>query len=76
VGVACAERVAVAAGQNARLVPAQEEVKRESVIEAALDAYEADTLMGQATKYDPGNFFDPTYTMLCRLPKRLLPART
>jgi len=40
-----------------------------------LDAYETGILMGQAAKYDLGNFFDPAYTMVCKLPKHLLPPR-
>ena len=40
-----------------------------------LDTHETGILMGQTAKYDLGNFFDPAYTMVCKLPKRILPAR-
>lgn len=40
-----------------------------------LDAYETGILMGQTVKYDLGNFFDPAYAMVCKLPKRVLPAK-
>jgi amidase len=37
-----------------------------------LDAAGASTLLGQCVKYDLGNVFDPAYTMVCRVSKRLL----
>lgn len=37
------------------------------------DAVGAHTLMGQVVKYDLGNIFDPAFTMVCKMPKRLLP---
>jgi amidase len=37
-----------------------------------LDLRAASTLMGQAVRYDLGNVFDPAYTMVCKMPKRLL----
>jgi acetamidase/formamidase len=37
-----------------------------------LDAIGAGILMGQAVEYDLGNIFDPAYTMVCKLPKRVL----
>jgi len=37
-----------------------------------LDALAASILMGQAVHYDLGNIFDPAYTMVCKMPKRLL----
>lgn len=40
-----------------------------------LDTHETGILMGQTAKYDLGNFFDPAYTMVCKLPKRILPTR-
>jgi amidase len=40
-----------------------------------LDALEANLLLGQCVRYDLGNMFDPAYTMVCRLPKALLPPR-
>jgi amidase len=41
-----------------------------------MDVRSASTLMGQAVRYDLGNVFDPAYTMVCKLPKRLLPERS
>ena len=40
-----------------------------------LDFRAASTLLGQAVEYDVGNVFDPAYTMVCKVPKRLLPGR-
>lgn len=40
-----------------------------------MDAYDAHLLLGQAVRYSVGNFFDPAYTAVCRLPKALLPTR-
>lgn len=40
-----------------------------------LDARAAHLLLGQAARYDLANVYDPAYTMVCRLSKRLLPAR-
>ena len=37
-----------------------------------LDAVGANILMGQCVAYDLGNIFDPAYTMVCKIPKRLL----
>lgn len=37
-----------------------------------LDAVGANILMGQCVEYDLGNIFDPAYTMVCKLPKRVL----
>ncbi len=37
-----------------------------------LDPVGASILMGQCVEYDLGNVFDPAYTMVCKLPKRLL----
>jgi acetamidase/formamidase len=37
-----------------------------------LDGLAASILMGQAVQYDLGNIFDPAYTMVCKLPKRVL----
>ncbi len=37
-----------------------------------LDAVEASLLLGQCVQYDLGNVFDPAYTMVCKVPKRLL----
>jgi acetamidase/formamidase len=38
-----------------------------------LDAVGAHTLLGQIVEYDLGNIFDPAFTMVCKVPKRLLP---
>lgn len=37
-----------------------------------LDTTQASLLMGQGVRYDLGNIFDPAYTMVCKMPKRLL----
>lgn len=37
-----------------------------------LDVVAASTLLGQCVEYDVGNIFDPAYTMICKLPKRIL----
>ncbi len=39
-----------------------------------LDAYGASILLGQCVRYDLGNIFDPAYTMVCKVPKRMLPS--
>jgi acetamidase/formamidase len=39
-----------------------------------LDPHGASILLGQGVKYDLGNIFDPAYTMVCKIPKRLLSA--
>lgn len=41
-----------------------------------LDAFGAHILLGQAVEYDLGNIFDPAFTMVCKVPKRLLPQVT
>ncbi len=38
-----------------------------------LDPVGANILMGQCVEYDLGNIFDPAYTMICKVPKRVLP---
>ncbi len=40
-----------------------------------LDITSASILLGQCVEYDLGNVFDPAYTMVCKLPKTLLPKR-
>ena len=40
-----------------------------------LDAIAASTLLGQCVRYDIGNVFDPAYTVVCKVEKRLLPAK-
>ena len=37
-----------------------------------LDDYGAHTLLGQCVRYDLGNIYDPAYTMVCKLSKKLL----
>jgi acetamidase/formamidase len=43
--------------------------------EYGIDALGANLLMGQSVEYDLGNIFDPAYTMVCKMPKRVLPSR-
>lgn len=38
-----------------------------------LDPVGAHILLGQVVEYDLGNIFDPAYTMVCKVPKRVLP---
>jgi acetamidase/formamidase len=40
-----------------------------------LSAEEATLLLGYGVEYNLGNMFDPAYTMICKIPKRYLPAR-
>ncbi len=40
-----------------------------------LDAVGAHILMGQCVEYDLGNIYDPAYTMICKIPKSVLPAK-
>ncbi|MEI8021925.1 MAG: acetamidase/formamidase family protein, partial [Schlesneria sp.] len=40
-----------------------------------LDPLSANLLLSQCVRYDLGNMFDPAYTMVCKLPKRFLPAK-
>jgi acetamidase/formamidase len=37
-----------------------------------LDGRAASLLLGQCVRYDLGNMFDPAYTMVCKVPKRVL----
>ncbi len=37
-----------------------------------LDTVAASTLLGQCVEYEVGNVFDPAYTMICKVPKRVL----
>jgi amidase len=39
-----------------------------------LDGVAAGFLLGQAVEYEVGNVYDPAYTMICKVPKRLLEA--
>lgn len=41
-----------------------------------LNAYAASIILGQCAEYDVGNVFDPAYTMVCKLPKSVLPTGT
>jgi acetamidase/formamidase len=38
----------------------------------SLDGVAASTLLGQCVEYDVGNVYDPAYTMICKMPKRIL----
>ena len=40
--------------------------------EYGLDARSAGILLGQCVEYDLGNMYDPAYTMVCKVPKRVL----
>ncbi len=40
-----------------------------------LDVVSASVLLGQCVEYDVGNVFDPAYTMICKVPRRVLPPR-
>ena len=44
--------------------------------EYGLDAVGVHILMGQTVKYDLGNIFDPAFTMVCKMPKRVLAQRS
>jgi acetamidase/formamidase len=37
-----------------------------------LDPLGANILLGQCVEYDLGNMFDPAYTMVCKMPRRVL----
>jgi acetamidase/formamidase len=37
-----------------------------------LDVIAASTLLGQCVEYEVGNVYDPAYTMVCKVPKRVL----
>jgi amidase len=39
-----------------------------------LDELGAHILLGQCAEYDVGNVYDPAYTMVCKIAKKLLPA--
>lgn len=41
-----------------------------------LDVSAASTLLGQCVEYDVGNVYDPAYTMVCKVPKRILSGLT
>lgn len=44
-------------------------------IDYGLDPIGACTLLGQCVEYDVGNFFDPAYTVVCKVAKAVLPKR-
>jgi acetamidase/formamidase len=48
------------------------EMIRWLVDDYGLDPVGAQILMGQTVEYDLGNIFDPAYTMVCKMPKRVL----
>ncbi len=48
------------------------EMVRWLVADYGLDAPAAHLLLGQCARYDLGNIYDPAYTMVCRVSKRLL----
>jgi acetamidase/formamidase len=48
------------------------EMSRWLMQEYGLDAVSVGLLMGQAVKYDMGNIYDPAYTYVCKLSKRVL----
>jgi acetamidase/formamidase len=41
--------------------------------EYGLEPLGAHILLGQAVEYDLGNIFDPAFTMVCKVPKRVIP---
>lgn len=41
-----------------------------------IDGTGAGLLLGQCVQYEVGNVYDPAYTMICKLHKRFLPAKT
>jgi acetamidase/formamidase len=49
------------------------EMQRWLQADYGLSSREANLLLSYAGKYDLGNVFDPAYTMVCKIPKRLLP---
>ena len=40
-----------------------------------LDGLSANILIGTYAEYDVGNVIDPAFTMVCKLPKKVLPPR-
>jgi acetamidase/formamidase len=49
------------------------EMVRWLMADYGLNAVEASTLLGQCVEYEVGNIYDPAYTMICKVPKRVLP---
>jgi acetamidase/formamidase len=48
------------------------EMSRWLIADYKLDPHAVGILMGQTVRYDLGNMYDPAYTMVCRMPKRVL----
>ncbi len=51
---------------------ATSEMLRWLTTDYGLDPIGASTLLGQCVEYDLANIFDPAYTMVCKVPKRIL----
>jgi len=51
---------------------ATSEMLRWLIADYGLDPIGASTLLGQCVEYDLANMFDPAYTMVCKMPKRIL----
>ena len=52
---------------------ASSEMFRWLVDDYNLSAEDANILLGTYVEYDVGNVFDPAYTMICKIPKHVLP---
>lgn len=68
---------AIFAAGNARpldqaLQHATTEMMRWLQADYGLDVQAASTLLGQCVEYDVGNVYDPAYTVVCKVPKRVL----
>jgi acetamidase/formamidase len=50
------------------------EMLRWLMTDYGLDKTAASILMGQCVEYNLGNMYDPAYTMVCKMPKRILDA--
>ncbi|MBU6360944.1 MAG: acetamidase/formamidase family protein [Chloroflexi bacterium] len=48
------------------------EMSRWLMADYGLDGVAVGLLMGQAVKYEIGNVFDPAYTVVCKMPKKIL----
>lgn len=51
---------------------ATSEMLRWLVTDYGIDPVGAGTLLGQCVEYDLANIYDPAYTMVCKMPKRIL----
>ena len=51
---------------------ATSEMSRMLYTDYGLGGHEIGILVGQCARYDLGNMFDPAYTMVCKLPKKIL----